>query len=362
MVGCHATRDSYESEESLMADISSRKNDHLDLSIGADVGFRKSHLLECVELIHDALPELSLDDVDTRVQILGKQLRAPIIIAAMTGGSERARDINLELASIAEESGYGFGVGSQRAMLVDPLVESTYSVRQVAPTTLILGNLGAVQAAHLDTESVSALVRTIGADALCIHLNPAMELVQPEGDRDFRGILMALDRINRELGIPVVAKETGCGLSLSVARRLLEHGIAHVDVSGAGGTSWVAVESERLPADNRTTALTFRDWGIPTAASVVYCASAGMSTIIATGGIVSGLDIAKALAIGAHAAGLARPVLKALHESGRTGALRYLKCVENELRMAMLLTRARSIADLRGVEKRLMAPLRDWVR
>jgi isopentenyl-diphosphate Delta-isomerase len=345
-----------------MPDITSRKNEHLDLTIGADVGFRKSHLLDCVELMHDALPELSLDDIDTGVQILGKHLCAPIIIAAMTGGSDRARDINLELASIAEEGGYGFGVGSQRAMLVDPLVQDSYSVRQVAPTCLILGNLGAVQAARLDTRSISGLIHSIGADALCIHLNPAMELVQPEGDRDFRGILMALERINRELAIPVVAKETGCGLSPSVARRLLERGITHVDVSGAGGTSWVAVESERLPTENRSTALTFRDWGIPTAASVAYCASAGMSTIIATGGIVSGLDIAKAVALGAHAAGLARPVLKALHESGRAGAIGYLKCVENELRMAMLLTRSRSIADLRGVDKRLMAPLSDWIR
>ncbi len=345
-----------------MADITSRKNDHLDLSIGADVGFRKSHLLECVELMHDALPELSLDEIDTCVPILGKQLRAPIIIAAMTGGSDRAGDINLELASIAEECGYGFGVGSQRAMLVDPAMEDTYSVRQVAPTCLILGNLGAVQAARLDTASVSALVRSIGADALCVHLNPAMELVQPEGDRDFRGILAALERINHDLGVPVVAKETGCGLSLGVARRLLDHGIAHVDVSGAGGTSWVAVESERMAPENRSSALSFRDWGIPTAASVAYCASAGMSTIIATGGIASGLDIAKALSLGAHAAGLARPILKALDEFGRAGALRYLKSVETELRMAMLLTGARSVANLSRVDKRLLAPLSDWIQ
>jgi isopentenyl-diphosphate delta-isomerase len=344
-----------------MADISSRKNDHLDLSIAADVGFRKSHLLECVELMHDALPELSLQEVDTRVHLLGKQLRAPIIIAAMTGGSERSRDINRELASIAEEGGYGFGVGSQRAMLVDPVAERSYSVRECAPTCLILGNLGAVQAARLDTQAIAQMVHAIGADALCVHLNPAMEMVQPEGDRDFRGVLDALARIDRELQLPVVAKETGCGLSRGVAKRLLERGIRHVDVSGAGGTSWVAVEGERLPAENRATAQAFRDWGIPTAASVVYCAAAGMNTVIATGGIAGGLDIAKALALGAHAAGLARPVLKALHEQGRTGALGYLKRVEMELRMAMLLTRARTVDELRGVERRIMPPLSDWI-
>lgn len=345
-----------------MADISSRKNDHLDLSIAGDVGFRKSHLLDCVELMHDALPELSLAEVDTRVQLLGKQLSAPVIIAAMTGGSERARDINRELASIAEEGGYGFGVGSQRAMLVDPVAEQSYRVREVAPSCLILGNLGAVQAARVDTGSISRLVQSIGADALCVHLNPAMELVQPEGDRDFRGILQAIARIDDELQVPVVVKETGCGLSRGVAQRLLAQGIRHVDVSGAGGTSWVAVEAERLPAEGRATAHVFRDWGIPTAASVVYCAEAGMSTVIATGGIGSGLDIAKALSLGAHAAGLARPVLKALHDHGRAGALAYLKRIETELRMAMLLTRAPTVNDLRGVERKILPPLSDWIR
>jgi isopentenyl-diphosphate delta-isomerase len=344
-----------------MADISSRKNDHLNLSIEADVGFRKSHLLECVELVHDALPELRLEDVDTSVQLLGKHLRAPIIIAAMTGGSERARDINRELASIAEEGGYGFGVGSQRAMLVDPVVEHTYSVRDIAPTCLVLGNLGAVQAVKLDTATIGRLTSAIGADALCLHLNPAMELVQPEGDRDFRGILDAIERIGGELEIPVVVKETGCGLSKGVARRLLERGIRHVDVSGAGGTSWVAVEGERLPVESRATAHSFRDWGIPTAASVAYCSSAGMSTVIATGGIAGGLDIAKAIALGGTAAGMARPVLKALHEGGRSGALRYLRRVESELRMAMLLTRARNVDELRSVERRILPPLSDWI-
>jgi isopentenyl-diphosphate delta-isomerase len=312
--------------------------------------------------MHDSLPEMSLGDVNTNVHLLGKVLRAPIIIAAMTGGSERARDINRELASIAEEGGYGFGVGSQRAMLVNPVVEHTYSVRELAPSCLILGNLGAVQAARLDTAAIGQLTRAIGADALCLHLNPAMELVQPEGDRDFRGILDAIERINRELGIPVVVKETGCGLSRGVAQRLVERGIRHVDVSGAGGTSWVAVEGARLPVGNRATADSFRDWGIPTAASVHYCSSVGMSTVIATGGIASGLHIAKAMALGASAAGLARPVLKELHERGRVGALQYLRRVEAELRMAMLLTRARTTDELRTIERRIMPPLSYWIQ
>jgi isopentenyl-diphosphate delta-isomerase len=344
-----------------MAEIASRKNDHLDLSIGGDVGFRKTHLFEYVELLHDALPELSLDEVDTRVEIFGKVLRAPIIIAAMTGGNERARAINLDLASIAEECGYGFGVGSQRAMLMNRDVQDSYSIRSVAPSTLLLGNLGGVQAAKLDCRAVADLANAVGADALCVHLNPAMELVQPEGDRDFRGILDTLQRLSAELQVPVVAKETGCGISSGVARRLLARGIKHVDVSGAGGTSWVAVETERLQAQQRDAVVAFRDWGIPTAASVAYCSQAGMETIVATGGIANGIEVAKAIAMGAHAAGLARPVLKAFHAEGRSGALNYLRRVEAELKMAMLLTAARDVRALRNVERRILPPLRDWI-
>ena len=344
-----------------MAEITSRKNDHLDLTIGGDVGFRKTHLFECVELLHDALPELSLDEVDTSVQIFSKTLRAPIIIAAMTGGNDRARAINLELASIAEECGYGFGVGSQRAMLINPGVQESYSIRSVAPNTLLLGNLGGVQAAKLGSHAVAELANAVGADAICIHLNPAMELVQPEGDRDFRGILGVLERLANDLRLPVMAKETGCGISARVARRLQERGIMHVDVSGAGGTSWVAVETERLQVQQRDAVLAFRDWGIPTAASVSYCSESGMKTIVATGGIANGIEVAKAVAMGAHAAGLARPVLKAFDAEGRSGALTYLRRVEAELRMAMLLTGARNVKALRGVERKILTPLREWI-
>lgn len=345
-----------------MADIASRKNDHLDLAIGGDVGFRKTHLFECVELLHDALPELSLDQVDPAVEIFGKTLRAPIIIASMTGGTDRARAINLDLASIAEECGYGFGMGSQRAMLENPNLQGLYAIRKVAPNALVLGNLGGVQASQLDSATIGDLVKSVGADGLCVHLNPAMELVQPEGDHDFRGILSTLERLSGDLGIPIVAKETGCGISPGVARRLKSHGIKHVDVSGAGGTSWVAVESERVHSEHRDAALAFREWGIPTSASVAYCAAVGMDTIVATGGISTGIEVAKSLAMGAHVAGLARPVLKAIDAEGRSGALRYLRRVENELRMAMLLTGARDVKALRAVERRVFSPLREWVQ
>ena len=344
-----------------MADIASRKNDHLDLTISADVGFKKTHLFDCVELVHDALPELSLGEVDTSVEIFGKRLKAPIVIAAMTGGNDRARAINLELASIAEECGYGFGVGSQRAMVMNPDVQDSYSIRSVAPNTLLFGNLGGVQATKLKSDTIADMVNSIRADALCVHLNPAMELVQPEGDRDFRGVLDTLERLASELDFPVIAKETGCGISLPVAKKLLQRGVRHADVSGAGGTSWVAVEAERVQSGTCELGQRFRDWGIPTAASVAYCSAAGMDTIVATGGISNGIDVAKAIAMGAHAAGLARPVLKAFHEAGKAGAMRMLRCIESELRMAMLLTAARNIKALRKVERKVVSPLRDWI-
>ncbi len=177
----------------------------------------------------------------------------------------------------------------------------------------------------------------------------------------FGGILDTLERLTCELSLPILAKETGCGISTSVARRLFGRGIKHVDVSGAGGTSWVAVETERIEAQHREAVHAFRDWGIPTSASVAYCSAAGMDTIVATGGIANGIEVAKALALGAHAAGLARPVLKAFHAEGRSGALRYLRRVENELRMTMLLTAAHDVTSLRKVERRILAPLRDWI-
>lgn len=344
-----------------MADIASRKNDHLDLTISGDVGFKKTHLFECVELLHDALPELASDEIDTSVQIFGKRLEAPIVIAAMTGGNERARAINLELASIAEECGYGFGVGSQRAMIVNPDVQDSYSIRSVAPNALLLGNLGGVQATKLEPNAIADMLNSIGADALCVHLNPAMELVQPEGDRDFRGILGMLERLALELDFPVIVKETGCGISLPVAKRLLARGIRHVDVSGAGGTSWVAVEAERAKSETGELGQRFRDWGIPTAASVAYCSTAGMETIIATGGISNGIEVAKAIAMGASAAGLARPILKAFHAEGRAGALHLLRCVERELRMVMLLTASFNVKALRRVERKIVGPLKDWL-
>jgi isopentenyl-diphosphate delta-isomerase len=299
------------------------------------------------------------------VTLLGKRLHVPIVIAAMTGGTEEAACVNRELARIAEERGYGFGLGSQRAMHIRSETASTYAVREVAKNTLVLGNLGVVQARQMSTSEIEALVLGVGADALCIHLNPAMELVQPGGDRDFTGGLDTIARLVRDLPFPVVTKETGCGLSRSVGERLRSVGVRHVDVSGAGGTSWVAVETKRAEAaaDTRARALgeAFWDWGIPTAASVGLVAPLGFESVIATGGVMTGLDVARALVLGAHAAGIARPALKALTTGGRDGAIAFLEGVEAELRAVMLLTGSVDIPALRNAPRIIGGELRMWL-
>ena len=343
--------------------IAQRKTDHLDITTHGDIGFHQTTtLFEQVHLIHDALPEISWEEVDTSCQILGKNLRVPLIIAAMTGGTARAQAINEHLASIAEKFGCGFGLGSQSPMVRDPQLRASFAMRRVAPQALILGNIGAVQATKMSQSELRDLVDSVEADALCVHLNPAMELIQAEGDRDFRGILSLFERLVRDLGVPVVAKETGCGISAGVSRRLRAVGVCHLDVSGAGGTSWVAVESERAAGgEERSLGRSMREWGIPTAASVVVSAAAGFHTIFATGGVATGLDIAKALALGASAAGVARPVLQALDARGQEGVLAYLQAIERELRVTMLLVGARRIADLRSAPRVVDSMLSRWI-
>ncbi len=345
-----------------MADIAERKVDHLDLATSGDVGFKHTTtLLECVHLVHDALPDLDLDAIDLSCTVLGKRLRAPILIAGMTGGAERAERINRELASIAEERGYAFGLGSQRAMLKRPETKSSYAVRGVAPQALVLGNIGIVQAAKMSSAEVQDLAGAVGADALCVHLNPAMELVQEEGDRDFRGGLATLQRLVAELPIPVVAKETGCGLSRAVAAKLRRAGVNHVDVSGAGGTSWVAVETQRAQPEKKALGQAFWEWGIPTAASVAWVHSHGFETIFATGGLQTGLDIAKAIALGASAGGIARAALQALERGGPSGARQFFDGVEAELRAALLLTGSNDVAALRLAPRVITGELKDWL-
>lgn len=343
-------------------DISQRKKDHLALCAGDNVSFReKTTLFEQIELVHNGLPELHADAVDSSVELLGKRLSAPIVVAAMTGGTDEAAQINQDLARAADTLGLGFGLGSQRAMFVRPHTAWTFKVREHAPNVLLLGNLGVVQARQMTTEQIAALCRETGSDALCIHLNPAMEIVQPGGDRDFSGGLDTIRRLVEELHIPIVVKETGCGLSRGVATLIRAAGVQHVDVSGSGGTSWVAVEAHRaVDETERQLADELWDWGIPTAASLVQLQGLGLN-IIATGGVRSGTDIAKAVALGAVAGGLAAPVLKAHRAGGYDGALGFLRRLIHTVRSIMLLTGSRTVADLQRAPRILGPALARWV-
>lgn len=340
-------------------DIAARKADHIALCTTDEVAFQeKTNLLEDVDLVHEALPDFALDDVDLTTRFAGKTLRAPLFIAAMTGGTDRAEAINRDLAAVAEAFGIGLCFGSQRPLLVRG-IRAGYFVRDVAPTIPVFGNIGVVQARETPTARLAEMLRECGADALCVHLNPAMEVVQPEGDRDFRGGLDTIRRLVAELPVPVVVKETGCGLSRRVGERLVGVGVRWVDVSGAGGTSWVGVEARRAEAGQRALGDRFWDWGIPTAASVAQLADLGLG-IIATGGVSNGLAAAKAIALGATAAGIARPFLQA-QARGRDALHEAVGQVIEEIRLAHLLTGARDGDALRNAPLVAGTRLLRWI-
>lgn len=341
--------------------IKRRKADHIALCASGEVEFRrKTSLLEEVELVHDALPDRHYDEVDLSTKLLGKTLKAPVVISAMTGGTDEAQNINRELARAAEQLGLGFGLGSQRAMLISPQLTPTFQVRSVAPNALILGNLGLVQARSMSSGAVRELCQTVGADALCVHLNPSMELIQPGGDRDFRSGKETLQRLHAELGLPIVVKETGAGISRKVGLLTRDLGIRTIDTSGAGGTSWVGVETKRAEGAARDLGEEFWDWGIPTAASIGLNADLGLD-IIATGGLRTGMDVAHALALGATAGGLAAPVLRAHRDGGYDGVIKFLEHVINGVRAAVFLTGCRTPSELRTRPKILGPRLSQWL-
>lgn len=326
--------------------ISARKADHLDLCATDAVAFQEvTTLLDEVVLIHDALPEMALAEVDLTTELIGRTLRAPLVIAAMTGGVDRAEAVNKDLASIAQELGIGFGFGSMRPLL-EHGITAGYLVRDVAPDAVLFGNIGLVQARETETARLADLIARTEVDALCVHLNPAMEVIQPAGDDDFRRGIDTIARLVDALPVPVIVKETGCGLSRGVGARLVELGVRAVDVSGAGGTSWVGVETLRAKARTRALGERFWDWGIPTGASVAQLSGLGLQ-VIATGGIRHGLDVARAIALGAHAGGMARPLLMAWNRAGRDGARDEALQAMDEIRVALLLTGCKTPHELR---------------
>ncbi|MFT3691867.1 MAG: type 2 isopentenyl-diphosphate Delta-isomerase [Kofleriaceae bacterium] len=345
-----------------MADISRRKADHLEITASGRAEAQRSTLLEHVHLVHQSLPELAVDEIDLATELVGKKLAAPLIVTGMTGGTDEAAAINRDLAAAAQARGVAFGVGSQRAMAEHPDLLASYQVRDVAPDVVLFGNVGVVQAMQMGPAKVTELANAIGADALCIHLNPGQELVQEHGDRDFRGCVAAIRAIVAQSRIPIIVKETGCGLSPQAARSLTGAGVQTVDVSGAGGTSWVAVEALRGADDSAQRALgnELWDWGVPTAVAVVGCVNAGLTTI-ASGGIRSGYDIARAIALGARAGGMAQPFLVAQRAGGRAAVIEMIDRTIAAIRTVCLLTGSASPKELARAPKHLGAPLKAYL-
>lgn len=303
--------------------------------------------------MHNALPEIDLAEVDTACSFLDRRLQLPLLITGMTGGYRAALSINRTLAEVAQSLGMAMGLGSQRQALESEDYHRTFSiVRQVAPEIPVIGNLGAAEVARLrDVSPVQRLAELAGADAFAVHLNPLQELLQREGTPTFRGVLGGIEKLVRGLSIPVIVKEIGAGISADVARRVAEVGVRIIDVAGAGGTSWAGVEILRGRPAHRSES--FWDWGIPTAEAlrsvVALARERGDLTVIASGGIASGMDAAKCLALGASLAGTARPALLALQRGGRGALIRMLEGWRDELRAVMFLTGSRTLEEFRNV-------------
>ncbi len=342
-----------------------RKADHLRLAARPGAQHSGTTLLECVRLIHQALPELALSEIDTSVEFFGKRLKSPLMITSMSGGTEDGARLNRELAQAAANAGIAFAVGSQRVMLRRPERQADFDVRRfLPPGALLLGNIGAQQLAEYAPDQIAGLAEAIDADGLCIHLNAAHELAQDSGDRSFKNLLNLIAIVADKLDGRVLVKETGAGLSPEALLALRDAGVIYVDVAGAGGTSWPKVELMR--AQTPAAALAgevLADWGLPTA----FCTIAAARTlpdsarIVAGGGIRTGLDVARALACGAHLAGFAAPALSAWLTGGAPAVAELITRLEAELRILMLMTGCRTVEELRHAPRVYTGELGDWL-
>jgi isopentenyl-diphosphate delta-isomerase len=342
-----------------------RKSEHLRINLEEDVSFPRLRTgLERYRFIHNALPEISLEQVDTTTTFLGKPLRLPLLISSITGGTADALRINYHLAEGAQAAGIAMGLGSLRAALEAPHVAETFRVRNLAPDIPLFANLGAAQ---LKTESAleacQQAVDLIGADALIIHLNPLQEALQSNGNTDWRGILSRIEHVCRRLEVPVIVKEVGWGISADVALRLASAGVSAIDVAGSGGTSWSQVEMHRARTGRlRRLSKQFADWGIPTAESLVEVRAAlSEMPIVASGGLRSGMDLAKVLALGANLGGVAGPFLQAANNSAADVA-DMARQIGDVLRTVMFCLGVRNIDSLQDASLLRRIPPRDIVQ
>lgn len=347
-----------------MANTSDRKDRHLDLAMSPLAQAGVSNSMDRLRLTHCAMPECDLDAVNITTQFLGYDLSAPLFIGAMTGGTKRADNINAALAETAQSQSVALAVGSQRAGLENG--SSLRHLRALAPDIPIIGNLGAVQlAGEGGLDLAKAAIDDLQADAIAIHLNPLQEAVQPEGDRDWRGVATAIEQAVTDLTVPVIVKEVGAGISASLAHRLFEMGVMGVDVAGLGGTNWTRIEAARITDDDAALFAPFLDWGLPTLECLIdVCNRCPHHQIIASGGIRHGLDVAKALWVGASMVSMAGPMLKMLIDmSDDEMAIetltpdtlsRALMNWQKQLKLALFLTGSADITSLRQADAELI--------
>ncbi|WP_031553291.1 type 2 isopentenyl-diphosphate Delta-isomerase [Parvularcula oceani] len=332
----------------MSSEIARRKADHIDVVLSGDVGFDTLTTgFERIRFVHDALPELSLDEVDLSSSLFGRPLRLPFLISSMTGGPVRAAAINDNLARAAEHLGVALAVGSQRIALEDRGGSGLgTSLRALCPSVPLIGNIGAAQLrGGQAAEAARRAVGMIEADGLFVHLNPLQEAVQSGGDTDWRGVLSAIETVAKA-GLPVAVKEVGFGLSADVVRRLTDAGVGVIDVAGAGGTNWARVEGARAEGA-AALARAFTDWGVPTAQAVAAARRmAPDAVVIASGGIRDGVEAAKAIRLGADIAGFAGAILRAAID-GPDAVIAHFETVAAQLRAACFCTGSRDLAGLR---------------
>ena len=345
----------------------SRKLDHIRICLEQEIESSIPTGFDDITLVHNAVPEINLDDVNIETQFLGHRLRAPIIVTAITGGHQEALPINKHIAQAVETLGLAMGVGSQRAAVEDASLADSFTVtRENAPNAFLIGNIGAPQLSlGWGVDEVQTAIDMIKADAMAIHFNAAQEAVQPEGEATFAGVLQTIKTLTSKVSTPFIAKETGAGLSQTTAKALETAGVKALDVAGLGGTSWPAVEVERAKSEDAMKATLgrwFTDWGIPTAVATFEVAYSIKKRIpvIASGGIRTGIDIAKAIAIGADFAGVALPVLSPAILNAKSVQL-FLESLIQGLKAAMFLVGASNLKELSQAPLVITGPTREWL-